>query len=205
MFPIIIADPQQLSRIKELQVFVKNGKGDWRREKTAAATDKEFVFEAPGDGEYAFALVTIDTNGRSSPAATPDMTPDFIVVVDTKAPEVTVRRHRNPDGKSYLRCVIDDANPDLASLKLTYRVGDGTWKPLALVAGNKDLFAMPANDARATVLRVSVKDRAGNETTRELSLQTVLAENAPPVVRGQAPDGIEGVPETPRPAAPGRK
>lgn len=72
----------------EVQLYVSSDRGaNWRFYAKAPTTQEHFMFRAGGDGEYWFAIRTIDRSGRVRPKSI--SAPGLRVVVDTSAPPRT--------------------------------------------------------------------------------------------------------------------
>ena len=174
--PISIQDKMR-SSIREVQLFMKVGGGDWQRREIAPASQRAFTFKAPGDGEYWFTLVTVDTKGMALPADLSRLPPSEIVmvVVDTQAPMFDLRPVKLPSGEVLLHCIVTDANPDPISVKISYRGTDQGLRTLEPQPGMPGTFRVPGPEVLANPLHVTVCDLAGNMTTRDVSLQESVA------------------------------
>jgi hypothetical protein len=172
--------------VREYQLHVKYGGGDWQLRKVALpgqcwVTSRDaaglikkqeaFNYNVDRDGEYWFSVVTVNKDGRSSCPDVNRMPPGLIVIVDTVPPTVDVRRATGPAGENCVRVTVKDANPDSASLQVSYRGADQAWHPLAPLPGSRELFRVPGPEAFTGVVRVSARDLAQNETTREVTLE----------------------------------
>ena len=87
-------DPADRGRIKEVQLWVSTDMGrSWRQAGRTSSDQTSFpAYHAPRDGEYWFAVRTLDTQGRLYPTDEAKVAPSMKVLVDT-APlaEVTTR------------------------------------------------------------------------------------------------------------------
>lgn len=71
----------------EVQLFVSTDRGkQWRLCGKAAPSQQQFVFHAPADGEYWFAVRTIDRNGKFRPETI--VSPGLCVRVDTRTTDM---------------------------------------------------------------------------------------------------------------------
>ena len=59
---------------------------DWRKVDTRDPDAGAFFFRAPKDGEYWFAVRTLDTKTRLIPSDEKDVEPNMRVIVDTTVP-----------------------------------------------------------------------------------------------------------------------
>ncbi len=85
-------DDTELSRLTEVQLHVSRDRGiSWTLAKKGQPKDKSFPFIAREDGEYYFAVRTVDREQRMFPAAMEQATPGLRVMVDTTPPQVSLR------------------------------------------------------------------------------------------------------------------
>lgn len=163
-------DDRARSQLRALQLYVRNGAGQpWVRAESAAPSTKQFTFRAPGDGEYWFSIVAVDNAGRTLPRDVQREPPEVVVVVDTKPPEFDLRLLTLEDGTVVLNCDVFDTNPDLAKIRVEYSVGWNTWKPLEVEPRVSGCFRGEPKTLGGQ-LRVTVMDRAGNTTTRAVTM-----------------------------------
>jgi hypothetical protein len=175
-------DPRLQAGLREVQLWVKEDPAKpWAFQQKAPPTQAEFRFRAPHDGEYWFTIVSVDRNGRQTPADLKDEPPGVIVVVDTRPPQVEVRALPPSQQGTCVQCLIHDANPDEARTSFQFQTGDQRWRPLDPLPDRPDTFCIPAEAVLTGMVRVEVTDKAGNSTRRELNL------NAPAVASRAAP------------------
>jgi hypothetical protein len=91
-------DERLRSDLREVILYVKEGAGDWQRRDAVPATETHFTFRVPHDGEYWFSVVTVDKNGRSTPADVSREQPGLIVVVDTRSKDGPASAPATPAG-----------------------------------------------------------------------------------------------------------
>jgi len=162
-------DDKDRATLDKIQLYVKNGPNAmWALKATAPATQSDFAYHVEHDGEYWFSVVTVDKNGRATPADVAHEPPGLMVVVDTHSPEFDVRPITLSDGSSAVKCTMKDANPDLTSLRVECKGEAGQWELLQPMADNPGMYRMPDGAARSTI-RVSGSDMARNNTTREIN------------------------------------
>jgi hypothetical protein len=182
------------SNIRELQLFMKSGSGDWQCREIAPATQRSFTFKAPGDGEYWFALVTVDTKGTQLPNDLSRLPAGEIikVVVDTQAPSFELRPIKLANGEVVLRCLVNDANPDPTAIKIVCQGSDEVTRTLEAKAGMPGVFRVNSPEDFANPVHVTVTDLAGNITTGEVNLQETVAK----LWQGATPHGAAISPST---------
>jgi len=165
-------DERDRAELKELRFYVKlkqsGSKGDWVCKETAPPSQSKFTFRATQDGEYWFAFATVDKLGTVAPTDLDKQPPGLIVVVDTKPPEIDVGPVHLKNG-TFLQCRLNDANPDLATVRLECQTG-GKWETLEAVPNSRGLFHVPSADVLRCVVRATAADLAGNKTTRDADL-----------------------------------
>jgi hypothetical protein len=143
-----------------------------------------FSFRAPSDGEYWFAIRTVDRAGqmRMDRGAMPELR----VVVDTRPPRLEFSAIRGAAGEIVVRWDTVDPNLKPDSLKLQYQsTANVRWQPIAIDLPGRDAgrSAMsssatwwPADAAGLLTIKAEVSDAAGNTTVAQA--QVNLAQSA---------------------------
>src|SRR5687767_10634296 len=81
-------DPARRAEVRQLHLYVSTDQGKtWKRAVTVRPTDEAFVYTAPRDGVYWFAVQTVDPKGRAEPA-------------DPRRAESMLKIHVDTSGKS---------------------------------------------------------------------------------------------------------
>jgi hypothetical protein len=181
-------DERARAEVAEVKLYVRGPAGRWECVQSAPATQAAFDFKAPIDGEYKFTFVTVDKRGQASPPSVEVAPPHRVVVVDATPPDVTAMPIPFR-GEKALQCQVRDANPDWTTLRVGYLTPENTWQPLAVAAADTPtVFKVPTTAVLDSKVRVTVADRAGNRTTREIDLgdPTVpLSLPKPPIENGK--------------------
>ncbi|HEX6986395.1 MAG TPA: hypothetical protein VF170_13515, partial [Planctomycetaceae bacterium] len=175
------SDPAELQRLgaREIQLFVSTDRGqNWRLAQSVPPTAGKFAYEAPADGEYWFAVRTLDGLGRLHPQAG-GMTPGLKVAVDTRPPDLALTLDRTgPQVRLSWRA--SDPNLDPATLRLEFRQpGLEDWQPVHVVAQATGQTAWSAPSTGTVTVRGTVADRAGNSGSGKAELQIGAAGYAP--------------------------
>ncbi len=129
------------------------------REQAVEPTAGKFAFEAPGNGEYWFAVRTIDQKQNAIPDGPPEV--GLRVIVDSEAPALDVRVE--PLGRDRVSLTWDasDANLDPSTLKIEWR--DEVNRDWQTVAVYSAASGQTSWSTRGTVeVRATIKDLAGN-------------------------------------------
>ena len=167
----------------EVVLYVSSNRGtSWEKVTSAAPHVTSFLYQAPSDGEFWFAVRTYDQRGGFQPSGS--LQPEMQVVVDTKSPAIARIEGKIKQGVCRLTVEAnDDVAIDTAALKLyaqTDALSGWTLVPLTPVAGvrgsNKSVATIaqwrPPLGTKSISLRATVSDRAGNQA--ESSGQVVI-------------------------------
>ncbi len=165
-------DPMN-ARSVELYASTDRGRS-WQKISEAQPSVRNFTYRAPGDGEYWFAIRTIDATGNAWPAG--PMQAELQVVVDTQSPQI-IRLDGVIDAAGQVTASWQayDAHLDNYSWTLRYRTDQMTdWQTVTpntagpasptLLVGQATWRVAPGT--KQVYLQASVRDRAGN--SREL-------------------------------------
>jgi hypothetical protein len=165
-------DERMRVALREVQLYVKSGSGDWVRQEAVAPGTSHFTYRVPHDGEYSFGLVTVDKQGKVNPSDIGAVQPVLRVVVDTRPPMLeTAFTFEN--NEPILRVNLLDTNPDMKSIQafVTTEHGDRGLTP---VAGQSTAFRLSTTDMNLPI-RVVAADLCGNVVTKEVSGRDAMA------------------------------
>jgi len=158
-------DQQALQRMnaRELQLFVSaNRGGNWELAQSITPQSGKFEYQAPADGEYWFAVRTIDGSGLSHPPG-PRFEPGLIVVVDTIAPTLAINLEQTPAGKIQLTWSANDAQLDMSTLRLEYtQPGLTAAESVSVVPSARGMTAWTVPSAGRVRVKGTIADLAGN-------------------------------------------
>lgn len=169
-------DERTRASLKEVQLYVKSGAGDWVRQEAVPPQTPHFTYRVPQDGEYWFALVTIDRAGKAMPSDINAVPPALRVVVDTRPP-VLETALATDGNEPALRVNLIDANPDPNSVRAVVLTEQGD-RALTPVPGQPNSFRMTAVDLNMAI-RVTATDLSGNITTKDLTGRDLIAATGP--------------------------
>ncbi len=188
-------------RLVEVQLYVSSDLGEtWHLYARQSPYTPRIPFTSVGDGEYLFALKTLDRDGRLQPTGPP--IPTLRLIIDTVRPELSLRVEPDKDGRVAINWRATDQNLDPAAISLSYRM-EGvnqpvTWFPLPTGRtvtedhqADQRVFQdrvtwLPDARAEAIVLRAEIKDQAGNLTTtyQPISLGSLVRRSPDTTVQG---------------------
>jgi hypothetical protein len=202
--PFEVPASAQLQRdTAEVQLFVSTDQGKtWRQTATTRPNfnhepaDGQFPYHAADDGEYWFAVRTLDA--RTSPTAEATHQPGLKVRVDTVPPKLEGEAWRDRSGGIAARWQAADSDLDATTLKIEYQATpDAAWQLLAVdppsatnskttVIGEKTWFP---TGGESGVVRLSVSDAAGNSNVVQLPVRASAPSGAI-ADHGSLPPGI---------------
>jgi hypothetical protein len=200
--PISIA-PNGL-RPRSVQLLVSTDEGrTWRVSSTESAQARFFRFVPETEGDYYFATRTFDQRGLGYPPGDP--TPLLRVTVDRTLPDLKVDASATFDGAMTIEYIVRDASFAPVPPRVFYRRDlDHQWQEAtdavhealrpnepgtAADAMNGQCVLKLPGDWRTTLVRVQVRDQAGNESATTASVERPrvamnpmarLASNGPP-------------------------
>ncbi len=173
-FTVPIDYPKEKSHIRMVQLFVSRDQGaTWPQEAEVTPDREGFVYTAKDDGVYWFHVVTVDMNGGRDPKNITTLAPALKVLVDTTRPVVQFTNVRRTGDEVVIEWTLQDRFPEENATRVYFRpvsAVDGFWQEVTLPATSKTGVKFRTSTSEAIVVRVDVKDLAGNagEGQREI-------------------------------------
>lgn len=176
-------DQAEMRRLqaKEIRLFLsRNGGLEWQHAQSVAPDASRFDFKAATDGEFWFAVRTLDGRNQLHPD-NDVIEPGLIVVVDRQNPDLQLLLQQAEPGKVSLSWSASDTNLDPSKLLLEFSQGGNDWQQVSVKvqAAGQTSWSIPTG-GQVTV-RGSVADRAGNVGSAQTA---VVVQNS-----GQQPMG----------------
>jgi hypothetical protein len=184
---------QFASQIDKVQLMVaRDGVGQWAVLQEAEPHVRGFSYHAPVDGDYSFALRTIDRKGNVSPTVIAQ--PQLRVVVDTAPPTLHLNATLDATGRVIVRYDARDIKLKPETLRLEVQSTGGNWERIA--TGPPDVSQpdrvlgqvawKPPMAAASLRFRAVIDDLAGNQftTTADASLVGPLLSPSPTPAAG---------------------
>lgn len=157
-------------RAKEIRLFLsRNGGLEWQHVQTVAPEAGRFDFKAAVDGEYWFAVRTLDGAGQLHPDANV-VEPGLVVNVDRTAPDLQLLLQQLEPGKVQLSWSVSDANLDPTKLTLEFSQGGANWQPVSIKAQSAGQTNWSVPTGGQVSVRGSATDRAGNVGSAQTSV-----------------------------------
>ncbi|MBI1830115.1 MAG: hypothetical protein HYR84_01535 [Planctomycetes bacterium] len=177
--PIQIND-QSRSMISEIQLHVKDHpSASWTLRDRVGPSARAFTFQAPRDGEYWFAMVTVDKQGRAFPNDLRNEPAGLVVVIDTQAPQIELT-NLGPSAEGHLiQCDVRDSHLDPLQTRFFYQAGDKVFRPVDMVPGRPGIYCIPTQAVFTGVVRVTAEDLARNPAQVEMHVNQMQAFKAP--------------------------
>ncbi len=170
------------SKIKWLQLWASKDLGEhWEAASRVEPDRPFFTYRAARDGEYWFAVRIHGTDGQLYPSANEDVAPGMKVMVDTKAPSLTLEPEGRRGTEVAVRWEVRDENLDLKSFVLEYKpAGVREWRKVpvrkaALIGSQR----WDVDTADSVEVRAVVGDKAGNEAVENLVISDGTASLPP--------------------------
>jgi len=182
------SDAAELQRLgaREMRLFVSVDSGvTWQHVQSVPSKATRFTVRAPKDGEYWFAVRTVDREGRMHPEGS--FSAELKVVVDSRSPMLDIKLSSLADGTAQLAWKAGDNHLDVGSLVLEYRRrGETGWRslPVTPVAEGKTSWDVP--EGGVVEARGRIADFATNVAVASGSIALVGTRNSVP--RPSLPD-----------------
>lgn len=194
----------ELARIGavEVQLHVSTDGGNWSVVEAVPPSAQRFTFEAPRNGEYRFAVRTVDRQGRAFPEGA--FQPSLTVVVDDRPPQLSLSVFEAGPGQFSVQWQATDDYLDASSLRIEYLdSSSGVWQPVSVSAAADGIARWSDPGAEEVLVRGTVSDLAGNSADASAAGKTSRRTSTAPTndyLRDQ-PDLREPVADA-RPAPP---
>lgn len=181
-------DAQEMQRLeaKEIRLYLSRDKGrTWQQIQNVAPDSAKFNFQAQGDGEYWFAVRTVDGRGRLHPDAAV-IEAGLQVIVDTTIPRLQLDLRQTVPGRIQLSWSASDENLDPTQLRLEYSQPGVDWQTLGVIpkASGQTEWAIPQGGNVS--VRGSISDFARNTAHDQVQIRVNAADQAVP--RPNTPD-----------------
>ncbi len=178
---------QSSYQVQAVQLYVSlDGGVHWQLYAQQPVGAREFLFQAPHDGNFWFASKTVDTANVVRPEGAPRA--EQWVVVDTIRPQIRLQAELAANGEIRIVWQIADEHLDPKSLRLEYREGIlSAWQTLADPLAHTQKLPLahgttattwqgqfqwrPVVQSKVIELRMSAADLAGNA---EIEIQRVF-------------------------------
>ena len=184
-------DPQEIARLgsQEVRLYVSQSRGqNWQAVQKVNPQVGRFDFQAGADGEYWFAVQTVDRNNQLHPGGS-IFQPGLIVIVDTTKPSLKIDLKQSEPGRIALEWSIDDASVVTSSIVLEFtQTGMTDWQqiPVKQSANGQTSWAIPSGGLVA--VRGRAKDSAGNEAQSQYQIDISPTGSQPNIPPAGVPD-----------------
>lgn len=158
----------QRMNARELHLYASTNRGaSWGVAQSMAPQAGRFEYQATTDGEYWFAVRTIDGFGQAHPGGD-QLEPGLIVVVDTAPPQLELQIQPSGAGKVQLSWQAQDPHLDPATLRLEYlQPGSSEWQPVSVLPRGSGQTSWSVPQGGQVAVRGSIADLAGNQGLKQ--------------------------------------
>ncbi len=187
----------------EVQLHVSTDQGiTWSMADQVKPDKGQFIFRAPHDGEFWYAIRTVDAQGMARPQG--QLQAQLKVIVDTVAPRLDLTARRGAAGEIVVHWQAVDPNLKPASFKLEYQAGPADpWESVAVETppsamrhtSTGDATWWPKAGSESINVRAVVTDAAGNPAVSQavIAMSSITSSaagiaGANPFAPGIAPD-----------------
>ncbi len=165
----------------EVQLYISRDRGQsWTFHSRQPTSAREFPFEADGDGEYWFAIKTLDRDRRLVPDG--DARAELKIVVDSEKPKLEFQIQSDAAGRVGCRWQASDSGLNINTFKIQYRSANGdlssessdeSWQTVPVQLQRKvqganwadQLAWWPDTSDQRLEVRMQIADFAGNSTS----------------------------------------
>lgn len=184
----------QRMNARELQLHVSDDRGlTWSLAQTLTPDAAKFEYQAAGDGEYWFAVKTLDGRNQLHPPVGSYET-GLIVVVDTAQPLLDISLQQTSPGRVQLSWQAADANLDTSTLKLEYfQPGSQAWDVVEVTPRASGSTTWNVGQSGQVTVRGTIADTATNVGRGQSQLQVAAAGDAVPPPKSNRRVPIAGV------------
>ena len=157
------------ANVRELVLYLSRDEGrTWEINNRALPNAKEFSFQSPSDGMFYFSVAVIDQKGQMDPPDPYKSRDVMKVYIDTTKPVVRIMAADRVADEILVSWEAQDEKPEPTSLKLEWRLASGSqWTPLPIQPGIRGNQRVRPGVPGDVVLRLSMRDLAGNESSEE--------------------------------------
>lgn len=176
--PVNVPDAVR-AEMKEFLLYESTDGGrSWKQAGAIPASKTSFTYYAPGDGMFWFQVASVNRQNVQSPDDKTLMSaaPHLKMQIDTVKPVMKSFQAQRSGDEIYVTWDVQEEHPDLSrnGFRLEYQIKDAvfdTWKPVPFQASLKGQTTFNPLSKQAIVIRLTVRDLAGNESysTREIA------------------------------------
>lgn len=168
------------SPVKAVELWTtRDGGATWAKTDRMTGCASPFRTRLGSDGQYGFRMVFESEAGMRSPEPKPGESADQTIWLDTTPPRIADLSLGPVPGapdKVRVRWTMTDGHLDYQRVRIEYSTDGRTWLPAAIdpnvphdsKVGTSRAWKVPPGLPHRVMLRVTVRDTAGNETTAEL-------------------------------------
>lgn len=158
----------------QIRLFASTDQGlTWQRVDAITPDKDSFEFQARRDGPHWFRLAAVNLQGRQEPENVNQGPPDQKMIVDTIKPTIIELSGKRIGNSVLVHWNVYEDHPDMQSMKLDWRVKAeplAIWSEVTIDRKLRGHTQFPGKQAGIIVLRLQVRDLAGNAAFREIEV-----------------------------------
>lgn len=177
------------AEVRELLLFASRDQGEtWGQVSRATPEQREFTFAVPVDGSFWLRAAVINKNGKQEPENLYRVPPHWKLVIDTMKPLVRLGTPTRFANEISLSWEIREDLPEWSGFKLEYvTTPTGTPIPVATAPGLTGTARFTPNTNGPVTVRLTMRDKAGNETSATVDVAGREEVAAAPTLPPQQP------------------
>jgi len=160
-------------RYKQIQLWSSSDSGrNWGKVAVTSPDKPFFNFTAKSDGDFWFAVRTVDTQGRLFPADDADIEPNMKVTIDTKKPDIIIEPRARRGNIASIAWDVTDDNLALDTLAFDYQTeGSPEWTSIPIAKQARiGVESWDAGTSAPVKIRGVVSDQAKNRQMVTINL-----------------------------------
>ncbi len=154
------------AEIRELILYASQDQGEsWAQVSKINPDQREFAFALPVDGAFWLRVAVVNRAGKQEPENLYRVQPNWKLTVDTLKPLVRITSATRTGNEVAVGWEIREDHPEWTTFRIEYLTSPGgPATPVQAAAGLTGLARFNPSTNGAVVVRLTLKDKAGNET-----------------------------------------
>ncbi|MFO0863096.1 MAG: hypothetical protein U0744_00285 [Gemmataceae bacterium] len=172
---------------RELRLFASRDQGtSWQQVAVIGPDKAAFAFYAPTDGSYWLRVATVNQKNQQQPENLYEGPPNIKMVIDSLKPLIALRPSRQGNDV-VVAWEMQEDHPDWSAFQLEYQIKDSAtpmWSKVTAAPGLSGNTRFTPITQGPVVLRLQLRDMAGNSQIATAELNGAQIAMAPPATGG---------------------
>jgi hypothetical protein len=176
------------AEIRELLLYASHDQGEnWSQVSKITSEQREFQFNLPVDGLYWLCVAVVTRDGRQEPQSLAKVQPNWKLVVDTLKPLARITSAVRTGNEVAVAWEAREDHPEWSTFRLEYQTSPGgLLAPINAAPGLTGQTKFNPSTNGAVVVKLTLRDKAGNETVATAEV-TGFGADVPPQVASAPP------------------